>query len=191
MKVEINDAPNSQKEISVEIPYETFEKAMDTETDKVAKDAKLPGFRPGKAPRDVVKKQNIHRIKSAALETVMNDAIRDTLIGNNINPLSQPQVVDIVNEDDKPISFKVMVDVFPDFKVEKFSGFPFERTVIEIGEKDVEASIENLLAQQTELKPIAKKRKVKEGDTVSIDFLGKVDGEPFEGGAAEKFDFSK
>ena len=186
MKVEVVDTQQSQKEISIEIPYDELEKASDIECESLAKDAKIPGFRPGKAPKEVVKKQNSFKIKSIALEKVINNAIRDALIGNNINPIAPPDVQNVVAEEGNPITFTVYVDVFPQFDVEKFKGYEFTRTKIKVTDEDVNNTLLRLKEQHTEFKPIAKKRAVQNGDQTIIDFEGKKDGVPFDGGKAEK-----
>ncbi|MDR2884873.1 MAG: trigger factor [Deferribacteraceae bacterium] len=186
MNVTVNDAPKSQKELLIELPYSKFEEAADTECDNVAKKAKIPGFRPGKAPRDVVKKQNMHQIRAAAAEKVINDAMREALVSNNINPLTQPEVKNVVMEEGKPISFTVMVDVYPTFSIAKFEGFAFERTNIAIDDSDVENTIKTLQDRFAEFKKISRKRKARMGDQTIIDFQGKLEGVPFDGGTAEK-----
>ena len=186
MKVEIVDAPHSQKEISIEIPYEELEKASDIECELIAKDAKIPGFRPGKAPKDIVRKQNAHKIKNAALEKIVANAVRDALVGNNINPISQPDVQNVVADDGKPVTFMVYVDVFPQINVEKYKGYEFTRTRIVITDEEVNNTIQRLKESHSEYKPIAEKRGVIKGDRTIIDFEGKIDGEPFEGGKGEK-----
>ena len=72
MKVQVNDAERSQKELLVEIPYEVFETAADKELDTLLPKAKIHGFRPGKAPKEIAKKQFSHQIKSQAIEKVIN-----------------------------------------------------------------------------------------------------------------------
>lgn len=186
MKIQVSDAPKSQKEIKIELPHAAFEEAAEIETDKLAKEVKIQGFRPGKAPKDLVRKQNEHKIRSAALETLINNAIRESFTNNNINPLSQPEVHDVVLEEDKPISFTVKVDVFPALAIEKVSGFEFERNVIKIDDEDVNKTVDRLREQYAEFKAVQQVREVKNGDKVSIDFEGKIDGVPFEGGKAEK-----
>jgi trigger factor len=185
MKVEVKDAPRSQKELSIEIPYETFEQEMEKETSKIAQTAKIPGFRPGKAPKDVVKKQHLHNIRSGALDSLINNAVRDALISNNINPLSQPSVEKVTLEDDKPITFNVKVDVFPTVVVGKFSGYDFAKTTITVSNEDVEESIARFREQATEFQPVKNARALAKGDQAVFDFLGKVDGVAFEGGAAK------
>lgn len=186
MKIQVNDAPKSQKEINIELPYSKFNEAADIETEKLAKDVKIQGFRPGKAPKDLVKKQNEHKIRSMALETIINNTIRDAFINNNINPISQPEVSNVVLEDDKPISFTVKVDVFPKLSIDNVSGFEFDRNVIKIDDEDVDSTLEKLREQYSEFNAVQEDREVKNGDRVSIDFEGKIDGVPFEGGKAEK-----
>ncbi|MDR0453865.1 MAG: trigger factor, partial [Deferribacteraceae bacterium] len=186
MKVQIVDAPQSQKEISIEIPYDELEKASEIECERLTKDAKIPGFRPGKAPKDVVKKQNALKIKTHALERVISNAIRDVLIGNNINPIAQPDIQNVVADDGNPITFTAYVDVFPQFDVEKFKGYEFARTKIKVTDEDVNNTIKRLKEEYTEYIPVREKREVRNGDRTIIDFVGKKDGEPFEGGKAKK-----
>lgn len=185
MNVKVNNAPKSQKELLIELPYSVFEKASDEECSRIAKNAKIPGFRPGKAPLDVVKKQNSHQIRSAAAEKVINDAMREALVSNNINPISQPEVRNVIMEENKPITFTLMVDVYPEFNIEKFSGYKFDRTNIKVDENDVENTIKNLQERFSEFKKISRKRKAKKGDQTVIDFEGKLNGVPFDGGKAE------
>lgn len=185
MKIQVTDAPKSQKIISIELPYETFVAAEDAETELVAKDAKIQGFRPGKAPREIVKKQNLQKIRSGALEKLINNAVRDALVSNNINPLGQPDVRDVTMEDGKPISFTVHVDVFPQIDLNNTKGFDFEKVKVSITDADVESTIKNLQQQFTEFVEIEKARPVKDGDQVEIDYEGKIDGVPFSGGTAQ------
>lgn len=187
MKVQVNDAANSQKELIFELPYETFEKASETELTKIMPEVKVPGFRPGKAPKDVVKKQYSHKIKAQAIEKVINDALKEGMTANNINPLSQPSVSDVKFEDNEPISFKARIDVFPTLKLEKYSGFETEKAEIKISDKDIDATLASLQEQHVSFEPVKGRKSAKNDDMTIINFLGKIDDVAFPGGSAENF----
>lgn len=187
MKVQVNDAANSQKELTFELPYETFEKASELELTKIMPEVKIPGFRPGKAPKDVVKKQYSHKIKAQAIERAINDALKEGLTANNINPLSQPSVSDVKFEDNEPITFKARVDVFPEIKLEKYSGFETEKPEIKISDKDIEATLASLQEQNVSFEPAKSRKSAKKDDMAIINFVGKIDDIPFPGGSAENF----
>ena len=187
MKVQVNDAEHSQKELAFELPYEVFEKASERELDKMLPEVKISGFRPGRAPKDVVKKQYAHKIRANAIERVINDAIQEGFTVNGVRPLSQPNVKDMVFEENKPITFKALVDVFPVLKIEKYKDFDFERKVVEITEKDMENALKAIAESRMTYEPVKDRDIVQNGDVVVIDFAGKIDGVPFEGGSAEMF----
>lgn len=187
MNIQIEDAPKSQKKLDVEIPNETFTKACDAECDKIAKTAKIHGFRPGKAPRDVVYRQYVHSIKANALESVINEALREAMVQNNITPLAQAEVKDVVLEDGEPITFSAYVDVYPSFEVPNYKGFSFDRTVLQVSDEDIEDTIRHMMENNENYTAVEEDRAVQDGDRVIIDFEGKVDNVPFEGGKAEKY----
>lgn len=187
MKVQVNDAANSQKELLFELPYEIFEKAAEKELAKIMPEVKIPGFRPGKAPKDVVKKQYSHKIRSQAIEQVINEALTESMTENNITPLAQPNVSEVVFEENKPITFTARVDVFPDIKLEKYSGFETEKAQIKIEDKDLEETLEAIRERNASFEPVKSRKSVKNGDMAVIDFVGKLEGNTFQGGSAENF----
>ncbi len=187
MKVQVNDAENSQKELIVELPYESFADTVEKELVKLLPTVKIPGFRPGKAPKDVVKKQYEHKVRSNAIERLINDAIRDAMTSNGIMPLSQPNVYDVEFDEDKPIKFKAKVDVFPSVELNKYSGNDFECVEVSITDKDIDNSIESLRQNNMTYELVKNRKVVKDGDIAVIDFEGKLDGVAFDGGTAKEF----
>lgn len=187
MKVQVNDAERSQKELLVEIPYEVFEKAADKELDTLLPKAKIHGFRPGKAPREIARKQFSHQIKSQAIEKVINEAVQDALTSNNIVPISQAHISDVVFEENKPISFTARVDVFPKVELNKYKDFNFKKVTVEISDADVEDALITLQERDMTYEPVENRDTVQKGDVAVIDFEGKKDGVAFEGGSAKGF----
>ncbi len=187
MKVQVNDAERSQKELLVEIPYEVFEKAADKELDTLLPKAKIHGFRPGKAPREIARKQFSHQIKSQAIEKVINEAVQDALTSNNIVPISQAHISDVVFEENKPISFTARVDVFPKVELNKYKDFNFKKVTVEISDGDIDDALITLQERDMTYEPVENRDTVQKGDVAVIDFEGKKDGVAFDGGSAKGF----
>ncbi len=187
MKVQVNDAERSQKELLVEIPYEVFETAADKELDKLLPKAKIHGFRPGKAPRDIARKQFSHQIKSQAIEKVINEAVQDALTSNNIVPISQAHISDVVFEENKPITFTAKVDVFPKVELNKYKDFNFKKVTVEISDADIEDALITLQERDMTYEPVENRDTVQKGDVAVIDFEGKKEGVAFDGCTAKGF----
>lgn len=187
MKVQVNDAERSQKELLVEIPYEVFETAADKELDTLLPKAKIHGFRPGKAPKEIAKKQFSHQIKSQAIEKVINEAVQDALTSNNIVPISQAHISNVVFEENKPITFTARVDVFPKVELNKYKDFNFKKINVEISDEDIDDALITLQERDMTYEPVENRDKVQKGDVAVIDFEGKKDGVAFEGGTANGF----
>lgn len=187
MKVQVNDAEHSQKELLVEIPYEVFETAADKELDTLLPKAKIHGFRPGKAPREIARKQFSHQIKSQAIEKVINEAVQDALTSNNIVPISQAHISDVVFEENKPITFTAKVDVFPKVELNKYKDFNFKKVTVEISDGDIDDALITLQERDMTYEPVENRDTVQKGDVAVIDFEGKKDGVAFEGGSAKGF----
>jgi trigger factor len=184
MKFNLTDGENSQKVLEIELPYSNYTETFEKELNKILPTVKLPGFRVGKAPKDIVRKEFKHKLSVQALEETINNAISKAIKESGVVPLNIPMVKDVVFEDDKPITFKVFVDVYPAVELKNYKGFDFEREIRVVTEDDINEVLENLREQHAVWEVAADDAVVKEGDRVVIDFVGKKDGEPFEGGSA-------
>ena len=171
MKVQVNDAERSQKELLVEIPYEVFETAADKELDTLLPKAKIHGFRPGKAPREIARKQFSHQIKSQAIEKVINEAVQDALTSNNIVPISQAHISDVVFEENKPITFTAKVDVFPKVELNTYKDFNFKKVTVEISDGDIDDALITLQERDMTYEPVENRDTVQKGDVAVIDLL--------------------
>ncbi len=187
MKVQVNDAAHSQKELLVEIPYSVFEEVADKELDTLLPKAKVHGFRQGKVPRQVAKKQFAHQIKSQAIEKVINEAVQDAFTSNNIVPVAQAHISDVVFEENKPITFTAKVDVFPKLDLQKYKEFDFKKVNVEITDADIEEALVTLQERDMTYEPVENRDVVQKDDIAVIDFKGTKDGVAFEGGTAEAF----
>ena len=185
MKVEIKDADYSQKELTIEVPYETYLAKEDEELVKLLPTVNLPGFRKGKAPKEVVRKQFAHRLKSATLERVVNESANQAILDNNLRMVNKNFYLDKSNfEENKPLTFTIRVEVFPSLENLKYKDYDFEKVEIELTDDVIEEQIEAIRENLKTLEPI-EDREAQNGDVVNIDFKGFLNDEPFPGGTAD------
>lgn len=186
MKVEVRDAEKSQKELSVELSVEEYQQAFEAEYKKTVLKAKVAGFRQGKAPREKVLKEHGNAIRVQALEKLVNDSVYEAIRKEDIKPISSPEIKDVKFEENEPITYKAVVDVFPVINIEKIEGFDFVKEKMKVEDADVDGIIEEIRGQQSVLEPVYG-REIRKGDTVTFDFEGLKDGVAFPGGTAKDF----
>jgi trigger factor len=159
---------------------------IDAEIKKVAPQVRMPGFRPGKVPANLVKKMHGEALHGQ----VVNDAIResvDTLLRNEaLRPAMQPEVG--LNDDyaeGKDAVVSVSLEVLPVIEAPSIEGLVLERLVVPVTEAQIDEALAAIASQNKSYKDAAKTKKAADGDQLIIDFVGKLDGVAFEGGTAE------
>ena len=104
----------------IEVPKETVDKAFEEVYDEIIKVSNIPGFRPGKAPKDLVKKHYTGHAKEEVLKRLIPEAYRNTVREHKINPIGMPEISEVVFEEGKDLSFKARVETRPDFKLKDY-----------------------------------------------------------------------
>ncbi|MFN2362275.1 MAG: trigger factor, partial [Marinobacter sp.] len=157
--------------------------AVQKRLQETARTVKMNGFRPGKVPMSVVKRRFGDSVRQEIVGEVMRDNYIKALQEQDINPAGWPKFEPKTMEEGKDLEFVAIFEVLPQVELGDFSKISVEKPKAEITDKDVDTMIDNLRRQQATMKSV--KRKSKNKDVVLIDFKGFVDGEEFEGGAAE------
>jgi trigger factor len=168
------------------ITAKDIESRIDGEVKKLAPQMKMPGFRPGKVPANLVRKMHGPQLFQEALNTSIQDGVQKMITDNNLRPAMQPSVE--LNEDyeqGKDAEIKIALEVLPDVPAPQIDGIKLERLTAEIDESAIDAQIAMFLGQQKSFDDAPKGHKAATGDLVIMDYLGKVDGEPFDGGKGE------
>ncbi|EPF80376.1 trigger factor [Acinetobacter rudis] len=172
------------RRLNVSVPTSRVNEQFEARLKRTAKTAKINGFRPGKVPLNVVRRE----YGAGIYQEVVNDVIRDTVFEaiqqEKINAVGMPNIEKVENKEDALV-YEATVEVYPEVKVNAFDTLEVERKTSEIKDADVDTMLENLQKQRqtwVETKGMAKKDM-----QVTFDFEGTVDGEKFEGGAAEDF----
>jgi len=144
----------------------------------------VPGFRPGKIPRKVFEQNyGAETINSQAMDDIVPEAYTRAVREHDIEPVERPHMQMLPHEDGKPIRIKATVSVRPAIELKKYKGVLVETDPVAVTEDDIERSLQALARDRATLVPVERAAKV--GDYVVVDFAGKIDGVPFEGGAAE------
>ena len=174
-----------KREYEVIITKKEIEKLVDQKLESIAKEANLPGFRPGKVPVSVVKNRFGKQVLGEVVRESVDVATKDTMEKNKLTASSQPKIEIVSFEEGKDLKAKLLVEIMPDFEIPDFSSLNITRPVVKVSEKDVNDAVEKIAKENVGTKEIKKDRPAKKGDTLVIDFIGRIDGEPFEGGEAK------
>jgi trigger factor len=162
------------------------ESRIDAEVKKIAPQVRMPGFRPGKVPANLVKKMHKDSLLQEALNSSIQDGVQKTISDNKLRPATQPHVHldnDYAPGKDAVVDFHF--EILPTIPAVAIDGLALERMTVEAADSEVDAAIARLATGHKNFEAAAKSYKAAIGDQVSIDFEGKVDGVPFDGGKGE------
>ena len=178
-----NDKNKHEKTIIID--GDAWENALTKAYEKNNKQAKIDGFRPGKAPYDIyVKKFGVESLFLDAADMVVEDAYLKAIEEDKLIPVCEPEV-NIKEVDDKKIEFVFTIITKPELTIKKYKNLKIKKEDASVSEEEIDEEIKHLLEHYAELE--IKDGKVENGDTVIIDYEGFVDGVAFEGGKAENY----
>jgi len=182
MKTELKEISQTRRQIDIEIEADAVRAVYDRITDNYAKAASVPGFRPGHAPRAVVRTRFKDQIRTEVLRELLPNAVQEAIAEHSVAALGEPELnlenTEGLNElGQKPISFKVNVDVLPDIKLGEYKGLEASRRTRPVSDEDVDRVIEQLRENSASLQPV-EDRGAQTGDTVTANFHGKFVNEP-------------
>ncbi|GBR70752.1 peptidyl-prolyl cis-trans isomerase trigger factor [Gluconobacter kanchanaburiensis NBRC 103587] len=175
-----------KRAFTVVVPSADLQARRDARLAEVAKTIKLPGFRPGKVPASLVKQRYGASVNAELLEEAVNDATTKLFEEQKIRPAMQPKV-EVVSaiEDGKDLEFKVETEVLPEIEVPDLSGLKLTRLGAKVSEETVEKALNDVARRSRKFETIEEDRAAAQGDVVCVDFVGKLDGTPFDGGTAD------
>ena len=174
-----------KREFKVVISANDIDTKINERLSELAPTLRLPGFRPGKVPTQLVKKRFGQSVLGEVLEKSVNDSSQKTLDDRGLRPALQPSIEVTSFEEGQDLEFSLTVELMPEIDPIDFSAISLEKLVATPGDKEINEALEKLTDQHKGSEPIKTKRATKIGDIVVIDFKGSVKGEPFDGGSAE------
>ena len=169
----------------ITIEAKDIDARVDAELKSVAPQVRMPGFRPGKVPANLVRKMHGPRLEQQALESAIQDGVQRLMSENRLRPAMQPAVELEAHEPGKDAVVKVELETLPDVPTPKIDDLRIERLAVEPSEAEVDEAVARIAEGQKSYEPAPAARPAAVGDQVLIDFEGSVDGTPFEGGKGE------
>lgn len=182
MKTELKEISPTRKQIDIEIEADAVRAVYDRVSDNYARAATVPGFRPGHAPRAVVRSRFKDQIRTEVLRELLPNAVQEAIAEHNVAALGEPEL-NLENSEglnqlgQKPISFNVNLDVLPDIKLGDYRGLEASRRTRRIKDEDIDRMIEQLRESSASLQPV-EDRGAQPGDTITANFHGKFVDDP-------------
>lgn len=159
---------------------------VDKAVAEVAPQVRMPGFRPGKVPVNLIRRMHGEALRQQAIKEALDEGLRDLISERALRPATQPSVdLDSLPKEGEDLVVSVAMEVLPEIPETDISGIALEKLVVEADDAAVDAAVERLAAQQKRFVDTKKTHKAATGDLVVMDFAGKVDGVAFEGGTGE------
>jgi trigger factor len=161
-----------KKEIDLEIPASEVTKEWNRVVAQYASRAKIKGFRPGKAPKDMITRMYYPDIRETLISNLIPQALNKELKAKNINPVGQPVVSDLHFKEGEPLRFKAVVEIWPEIHLPEYIGIKVSKKKVSVTEKEIKDSLEDLREKSAQYIP-AEERGVKDGDYVVAEIKGK------------------
>jgi trigger factor len=187
METTVKELPDSRVRVDVDVDPKDVEGSINRTAQQLGQDMKLPGFRKGKVPAEmVVQRLGRETVLTQALESSLADWYERAMLESGVNPVGDPKLdLSDLPDEGKPLRFSIEVAVRPGATLGDYKGLEVGRTEPEVPEEAVEGELGRLREGFAKLNPVD--RAAKPGDALLIDYEGKIDGEPFEGGAARDY----
>ena len=164
-----------RRELELEIPAEDVSKAAERVAKEIARVAKVPGFRPGKAPVSLIKRRYADDIKGEVLQTLVPEKVEKAVAEQKLSPVSQPQVDKLDFNEGQPLKFRAVFEVLPEFELGKYKGLDIEMPATQVTDKDVNKALEETRERAAAFAPV-EGRSVENGDFVQLKLIGTPEG---------------
>src|SRR5258706_8589962 len=177
-----------ERRVSMSVPVEEIDRQVDERLKKLARDVRMPGFRPGKVPLKLVAQTYGPQVRSEVLGDAVQKAFTEVVKEANLRVAGYPKIEKKDGAADAPdFEFSATFEIYPEVKLGDVSGTTIERPQLVFDDAAAERTLEILRKQRVSY--VAADRASQEGDKVTLDFEGKIDGEVFQGGKATGFAF--
>jgi len=168
LKVEYNEETSVRKSLTFEVEPEVVEKEIDQRVRDYARKVRIPGFRPGKVPAEVIKKRFRAQVLEDAAEAIVNRVVFEELEGRGLRPLASPKVTDLKIDEGQPLSFRAVFEILPLVEVPEYRGLSVKARKATVTDEQVDADVERLREEAARYDPV-EPRPVETGDFVVLD----------------------
>jgi trigger factor len=176
MKAELIDVSACKKNLDIEIPQEVVDQEITQKAQEFARRARVPGFRPGKAPISVVKTRYRDEILSEVMQHLMPQYVSHAIEERKLEIVQSPRFESVDYAPGQSLRFKAVFEVYPNLNITNYEGIPAREVSAKVEDSDVEASLKKLQEDMAELVPVEEDRPIQEADFVDISFNGAIEG---------------
>ena len=182
MQVSVETTEGLERKLTIAIPGDRVDTAVNARLQEAAQTIRLNGFRQGKVPLKVVKNKFGKGVRQEVVGELMNQTYFEAIAQESLKPAGQPRIEPTSMDEGKDVEFVAVFEVYPEIELPDFAAIKAERLVAEVSDDDVDEMIETLRKQRQTWVPV--ERAAADGDMVNIDYVGKKEGEEFQGGKA-------
>src|SRR5512139_401198 len=179
MQVNVQSTGSLERRMEVSVPKEQIQQAIDERLQRVSRTAKLKGFRPGKAPIKIIRQQFGDQVRQEVLSDLMQQSFSRAIAEAKLTPAAGPRIEPITSGPDEDLKYRAVFEVYPEITLQTVEGLAVSRPVAEVAQSDIEAMVQNLREQRPTFNVV--ERESRDGDRVTMDFEGLLDGKGFEG----------
>ena len=186
MQVSVETMGGLERRLKISVEAESFESEITTKLKETSRRIKLPGFRPGKVPLKEVRRRFGPAVRAEVAQEIMQSSYMDAVNQEELSPAGAPEL-DIVNIDlGADLEFTATFEIFPSIEIADLSGVKIKQPVAEVQTEDLETMISRLQEQRKEWIDLDQGSTSEQGHRITVDFIGKMDGEEFEGGTGQE-----
>jgi trigger factor len=185
MQVSVESTGPLEKRLKVEVPEEKIATEVQNRLQSMTKTTRIKGFRQGKVPLKVIQKQYGSKVRQEVVGEVMQNSLYEAITQEKLQPATRPELEDFDADQTEGLVFTAKIEVLPEISISPVEELKIEKPVCKVSDDDIDKMIEIVRGQHR--KPESVERAAAENDSVVIDFIGRIDGEAFEGGSAKDF----
>lgn len=189
MTVTVETLEKLERKITLTLPADVIQNEVAKRLKRLARDVKMDGFRPGKVPMNVVAQRYGYSVHYEVMNDKVGEAFASAAGEAKLRVAGQPQITEKEGAPEGQLTFDAVFEVYPEVKIGDLSTAEIERVSTEVSEAAIDRTLDILRKQRRTFAQRAADQAAADGDRVTIDFAGKIDGEAFEGGKAEGFQF--
>lgn len=187
MEFDVEELEGMKRKLNITIPKDVVSKRVDDAYKVLNKQVKIPGFRPGKIPQKILEKQVPMQSMTEMFQELMQEYYEQALQKSGLKPTGQPEIDHSGMQDikrDEPLKFAVILDTKPELKVKDYKGLKFKKKEGVITDAEIEETLEKVLSRHGSVEEMPAGYVVKDGDILTLDFEGTMNGHPLENGSA-------
>lgn len=184
LQVSVEDLDGLERRLVVQVPAVRIEQEVETRLKSVGRTAKLKGFRPGKVPPSVIRQRYGGQVREEVLQEVVQKSYSEAITQEKIRPAGGPIIEPGTNESGKDFTYTATFEIYPEIQLKGLEKLKVDRPDVKIDSGDIDAMVATLRKQSRTWSPV--ERKAADGDQVTVDFDGTLDGDPIEGGKGEQ-----